>query len=226
MSTFSKIAPDEMWVAFGVKSSFRYIAIHEMVASMNLTQCLTLPVFHAFTGCDTVSFFAGRGKKTAWVTWRSFPEVTSAFNELLGMPTEVSEESFLLERFVVLMYDRTSESMEVNDARKQLFSQKSRTLDNIPPTEAALKQHIKRTCYQANCWNQALVTDPDMPEPSGWGWTKETTGWQPLWTTLPEASKSCRELISCRCKKGCTGRCKCGKAALKCTALCLCSGDC
>ncbi len=177
VSTFSKIAPDEMWVAFGVKSSFRYIAIHEMVASMNPTQCLTLPVFHAFTGCDTVSSFAGRGKKTAWVTWRSFPEVTSAFNELLGMPTEVSEESmFLLERFVVLMYDRTSESMEVNDARKQLFSQKSRTLDNIPPTQAALKQHIKRTCYQANCWNQALVTDPDMPEPSGWGWTKETTG--------------------------------------------------
>ena len=26
----------------------------------------------------------------------------------------------LLERFVVLMYDRTSESMEVNEARKQL----------------------------------------------------------------------------------------------------------
>ncbi len=96
VSTFSKIAPNEMWVAFGVKSSFQYIAIHEMVASMNPTQCLTLPVFHAFTGCDTVS------------------------------STEVSEESmFLLERFVVLMYDRTSESMEVNDARKQLFSQKS-----------------------------------------------------------------------------------------------------
>ena len=227
VASFSKIAPDELWVAFGVKSSFRYIAIHEMVATMTPTQCLTLPVFHAFTGCDTVSAFAGRGKKTAWATWKSFSEVTSAFNELLSMPSEVSEGSMLLlERFVVLMYDRTSESMEVNEARKQLFSQKSRTLDNIPPTQAALKQHIKRTCYQANCWNQALVMDPDMPEPSDWGWTKETTGWQPLWTTLPEASKSCRELISCRCKKGCTGRCKCVKAALKCTALCLCCGDC
>ena len=227
VASFSKIAPDELWVAFGVKSRFRYIAIHEMVATMTQTQCLTLPVFHAFTRCDTVSAFAGRGKKTAWVTWKSFLEVTSAFNELLCMPSEVSEGSMLLlERFVVLMYDRTSESMEVNDARKQLFSQKSRTLDNIPPTLAALKQHIKRTCYQVNCWNQALVMDPEMPEPSDWGWTKETIWWQPLWTTLPEASKSCHDLISCRCKKGCTGHCKCAKAALKCTALCLCSGDC
>ena len=78
VASFSKIAPGELWVAFGVKSSFRYIAIHEMVATMTPTQCLTLPVFHAFTGCDTVSAFAGRGKKTAWVTWKSFSEVTSA----------------------------------------------------------------------------------------------------------------------------------------------------
>eukprot|EP00057_Strongylocentrotus_purpuratus_P023508 XP_011677982.1 PREDICTED: Golgi apparatus protein 1-like [Strongylocentrotus purpuratus] len=66
--------------------------------------------------------------------------------------------------------------MEVNDARKQLFAQKSRNLENIPPTQAALKQHIKRTCYQAICWNQTLTKNPEMPEPSDWGWTNETTG--------------------------------------------------
>lgn len=65
MASFSKRVPNELWVAFGVWSSFRYIAVHEMVATMNPTQCLTLPVFHAFTGCDTVSAFTGRGKKTA-----------------------------------------------------------------------------------------------------------------------------------------------------------------
>jgi hypothetical protein len=229
VASFSKIAPDELWVAFGVGSSFRYIPIHEVVAAMNPTNCLTLPVMHAFTGCDTVSAFAGRGKKTAWGTWKSFPEVNVAFNELLRMPREVSEESMLLlERFVVLLYDRTSECTEVNDARKHLFAHKSRSLENIPPTQAALRQHIKRTCIQANCWNQALVLDPEKPEPSDWGWTKEADGctWQPLWTTLSEAAKSCRELIKCNCKKGCTGRCKCAKAALKCTALCFCSGDC
>ena len=52
---------------------------------------------------------------------------------------------------MVLMYDRSSESTEVDDVTRQLFTQKSRILESVPPTQAALKQHIKRTCYQANC---------------------------------------------------------------------------
>jgi hypothetical protein len=45
------------------------------------------------------------------------------------MSSEVSEGSMLLlEGFVMLMYDRNSESTEVNDAWKKLFTQKSRTL--------------------------------------------------------------------------------------------------
>ena len=37
VASFSKIAPDELWVAFGVGSRFRYIAIHKMVTTMNPT---------------------------------------------------------------------------------------------------------------------------------------------------------------------------------------------
>ena len=145
---------------------------------MTPTKCLSLPVLHAFTGCDTVSSFASKGKKTARETWKSFSGVDGAFKELQYMPSETTNESTeLLERCMVLMYIRTSEAKEVNDARRQLFTQKYRTLENIPPTQAALKQHIKRTCYQANCWNQALVVDRDMPEPSDWGWAKERTKW-------------------------------------------------
>ena len=63
------------------------------------------------------------------------------------MPSETSNESMeLSERFMVLMYNRTSEATEVNDARRQLFTQNSPTLENIAPTQAALKQHINRTC--------------------------------------------------------------------------------
>ena len=42
-----------------------------------------LPLFHALTGCDTVSSFAGIGKKTAWAAWNVYPEVTDAFVELM-----------------------------------------------------------------------------------------------------------------------------------------------
>ena len=224
---FNNIAPDELWLAFGVGSNFRYLAIHEIVASLTPTKCLTLPAFHAFTGCDTVSAFSGRGKKTAWETWKSFPDVTVALEELLNLTVGISETSMsLLERFVVLMYDRTSDCTEVNEARKYLFSRKSRTLENIPPTKAALREHIKRTIFQVHIWNQSLVLDPTVPDPSGWGWTKDPTGWQPFWTTLPEAAKSCHELIRCNCRTGCNKRCSCVKAALSCTAMCYCSGDC
>ena len=75
------------------------------------------------------------------------------------------------------MTDRTSEAKEVNEARKQLFTQKSRTLENMPPTKAALEQHIKRATYQANIWYKALQPDPQLPSPSDWGWVKEEMGW-------------------------------------------------
>ena len=45
------------------------------------TMCKTLPVFHAFTGCDAASAFGGRGKKTAWNVWKVLPDVTKAFEE-------------------------------------------------------------------------------------------------------------------------------------------------
>ncbi|KAF3841481.1 hypothetical protein F7725_007343 [Dissostichus mawsoni] len=43
---------------------------------------------------------------------------------------------------------------------------------------------------------------------------------------MPEASKGCRELIKCKCKKRCAGNCKCSAANLPCTELCSCSGQC
>ena len=121
---------------------------------------------------------------------------------------------------MVLLYDRTSDIMNVNDSRKYLFTQKSRSLENLPPTQEVLKQHIKRARYQSICWKKALTAIQELPIPANWGWKKNTVGWEPLWTTISEASEACHELIHCGCKKGCTRQCKCIKAALKCTALC------
>ena len=141
----------------GVKFSL-HIPIHEVVGDMDPWICAVLPVFHALTGCDTVSAFGGRGKNTAWNTWQVFPEATEAFEQLLLMEDSISESTMLvLERFVVLLYHHTSDQENVNDIRKVLFTQNSRSLENIPPTEDALRQHIKRASYQANCWNKALT---------------------------------------------------------------------
>ena len=59
----STISDLELWVAFGTGKHFRYIPIHEIVACLGPERSEALPLFHAYTGCDTVSAFAGRGKK-------------------------------------------------------------------------------------------------------------------------------------------------------------------
>ena len=219
---------DELWLAFGTGKNFRYIAAHELSATLGPDKAKALPIFHAITGCDTVSSFAGRGKKTAWAVWETFPEVTNAFLDLASAPSEISEDTLAtLERYVVLLYDRTCTCSEVNLARKKLFAKKSRSIEAIPPTQAALVQHVKRATYQGgHCWGQSLVPHCTLPSPCDWGWVDNDGQFDPLWTTLPEAAKSCYELICCGCEKGCSGRCKCKKAALKCTALCACDGDC
>jgi len=48
-------------------------------------------MFHALTGCDTVSAFAGRGKRTAWTVWESFPELTKALSEVNHEQTDIPE---------------------------------------------------------------------------------------------------------------------------------------
>ena len=79
----------------------------------------------------------------------------------------------LLVQFVVLLlvlYDRTSDLVKVNDARKWMFTQ----IESILPTQAALTQHIKWASYQANCWNLALTLAIELPSPKDWGGERMT----------------------------------------------------
>ncbi len=112
-----------------------------------------------------------------------------------------------LERFVVLLYDRTNGLGSVNQARKYLFTQKSRTINNIPPTKASLMQHTKRAAYQAgHCWGQMMIAAPELPSPSDWGWKKnDNNGWEVFWTTLPEATHACRKFCAVAARKVASG---------------------
>ena len=56
----AKLDIQELWVAFVTGKNFRYMQIHEIVASIGLSKSQALPMFHAYTGCDTVSSFATR----------------------------------------------------------------------------------------------------------------------------------------------------------------------
>jgi len=147
---------------------------------------------------------------------------------LKASPEIITEESLaVLERFVVLLYDRTSSRLKVNEARQELFCKKSREFDSIPPTKAALEQHIRQEVLQgAHTWGQTLLCQPALPSPADWGWQRQARRWSPYWTTLKQAKNTCNELIHCGCKTACRGRCKCMKVNLVCTGLCKCGGNC
>ena len=156
---FQYLDIEELWINFGVGKHHRRIPAHAISNFLN-EKAIALMMFHALTGCDTVSSFRGRGKKTAWAAWMAYPAVTDAFISLLLQPGEITSESEVLhniEQFVILIYSKGCTLSRVNDARKELFAVSRRSMDNIPPTQGALIQHIKRAVYQASyLWHRQL----------------------------------------------------------------------
>ena len=83
-------------------------------------------LFHFFMPSDTTSAFKGKGKKSAWQAWQAFAEVTDTFVYFSLHPFEsLSIDSKAIERFVVVLYDRTSPLISVNDTREELFCKRN-----------------------------------------------------------------------------------------------------
>ena len=62
-----KLEVEELWVTFVVGKHLRYLPIHKISSSLTIQQCEGLPFFHAVTGCDTVSYFAGQENRISSV---------------------------------------------------------------------------------------------------------------------------------------------------------------
>ena len=126
-------------------------------------------MFHALTGCDTTSGFNGRGKITCWDAWKSCPSLTDTLLNLSNQPETITEEQFQeVEKFVIVVYQKSCESTTCDEARRFLFTS-GRAIDNIPQTCNALLQHLKREILRAGfCWTQLLQPNPNLPNPADW----------------------------------------------------------
>ena len=150
ISLYAQLAGSELWVDFGSGKHRRYIAIHEIASQLGVDKSSA----HFCTrSVDMTQYlhFVILGKKTVWDTWAVFPEITSLFIELAKLPTNVTTEMVsLIQRFVGLLYKRMSLIKDVNTARGHLFSSANRQINNIPPTAAALEQHLRRAIMQCH----------------------------------------------------------------------------
>ena len=57
-----------------------------------------------------------------------------------------------------IWYDRTSQLVDLNEARKDLFIKRGKHRnENLPPTKVALAEHTRRAAYQSGqVWGQAI----------------------------------------------------------------------
>ena len=183
--TLQSMGWQQLWLIFGQDQSLRWIGIHNLYNYVGQEKAKGMLFFHAFTGCDVVSAFRNKGMKTAWQTWDIFPEATPVFSTLSQHPPTIEDDDMeILEKFVVLMYDRSSTAGGVEEARLDLFARKRRPYEAILPTRAALIQHTKRAAYQAGCvWAQAILSQPEAENPADWRWEKIGEEWKVIWTT-------------------------------------------
>ena len=109
---------------------------------------------------------------SAWQSWEAYPDATEVFQRLSSKPSDITDDDLaVLERFVVLLYDRTCELQTLNEARRYLFSKKSREMENIPPSQAALlntpkELPFKRATSGARHW---FLNHKFLPQVNGDG---------------------------------------------------------
>ena len=204
----------------------RYIDIGKIVSAIGLQVCKALLGLHAFTGCDSVSSFAGIGKVKPLKILRKNDEFQEVFARL-GEEWPVTEELFgKLEAFVCALYGATKGTSDVNELRYALFCAKKGEAEShqLPPCRDCLKKHCQRANYQAAVWKNSLRNN-EVPTPVGKGWFLETNAHgerlETDWMDGLPAPRAVIELIACTCKKSCDETtCDCILNGLKCSDLC------
>ena len=110
---FFQLHSAELLLASGSVSNYRYIAVHEIAHyALMPKRSNALLGFHALTGCDISSSFHCRSNNSAYNIWNIIDDVTEAFEEMASSSGQMTAQSeSTIECFVILMYDKTMNSM-------------------------------------------------------------------------------------------------------------------
>ncbi len=205
----------------GSQKKWKFVDISGICAKLDDHIIRALPGFHAFSGCDSTSAFSGKGKKSFYNVLEQNAEFCEAMVQL-GDNEEVSAELFAAcEAGLCHVYGHPR-CRDINQVRYDMLS-KGNESHQIPPTQDALRLHIKRANYQAMLWKHALQGNYKPPSPDGHGWSVKDDTLEVVWMLQDPAPKSLLEFVHCKtCKKCDTRRCSCKKNGFKCSDVCGC----
>ena len=212
-------------------NSDKFYNIRTIIDSLGPDICRALPFFYAFSGCDTVSSFYGKGKCKMFDIWLQSvnrDKLTEIFVQLGDSPVALtSNQMDVIERYVLELYG--SPGMSLASARLDKFNKvKDNDLRSLPPSMDALYQHTLRACYQAGyLWRQS-VKELVIPDPKDWGWEQDPVSAiiYPVLTTKQSQVTIIKFTKTCSCKTGKCKNCSCATAKLQCLSMCGCSKIC
>ncbi|KAG0710562.1 hypothetical protein GWK47_022565 [Chionoecetes opilio] len=219
LTHFAGQLSEELWMRTGTRQERRYVAVHDI--QLTPTMQRNIQVYHAITGCDTVSQPIGHGKKT---TWKVFQQHGALLDDL-GRGTLSESTIRSVEEFFCRIYSPASdETTIINDVRYRMFQKGTTDQEKLPPCRKCLEQHIKRAHHQAQVWFQADVPIPEIESPIGSGCYEgcyeETT---PTHQYGRSSANEVTGIVCCKCKNCATSRCSCRAKNLKCIAACTCN---
>lgn len=134
----------------GTGGKRRNIALGPLDEAIGEDLVNALPGFHAFSGCDQTGTICGKSKVSCWNTLKKSEQPVLDTFSSLGSSGVISDDTYkMLERYTCQLYIPSTQLRSVQEVRWVLFSTKKYTDEQLPPTQGALHQMIKRVNYVA-----------------------------------------------------------------------------
>jgi len=162
LAHFNKLTCSQLWLKAGTSKMPKYVPIHDIRKQLGLSDQVyeTIPAFHAITGCDTVSYFSGHSKKSAWDVFIEHNHLVKDLGRSSTLSKDVSDDA---EKFICHIYKSSSQNCD--QARVKLFG-KCNAPHSMPPSSDAAQYHIQRANYQSLVWREACHPKPVIPSPT------------------------------------------------------------
>ena len=218
----------ELWV----EKNNLYLPVHDLVSqfaekvdSDKLELTGTLLASFALSGCDSVSYPFGRGKRqaanVALQMVGKMPQLVNFSHTDLPVSTTVIGEA---KDFFCNLYGKPGYS-SLDRLHAHIFASSKRDLGSMPPTEDAFHHHILRSLCQFSLYRQASERNPVLLPPVEFGRQLDDDGILVPVMMLKESKPAAAKLSFCKCKKGCIKNCPCARAGPVCIIACSCNGD-
>ena len=177
---FKSHVQSSMFIKCGSQTTVKYLDVSRIVERIGASTCKSLPGFHTFTGCDTVSVFQKRGKVLVFRIMaqnQGFQEVFQG----LGREWQLSNEFYSdFQRFTCAMYRRKNAGTnEVNELRYRFFCWKKGDVDSnhLPVTTHFASMRLELTT-RPQFGNEVFNEAPKYLRLSDVAGALKMAGWQ------------------------------------------------